>query len=122
MLQKLGPVLTGFTNGVILTVILSLIAALALHFTSLSESFMPGLALGILIFSVFIGGWCAAGKAGSRGLLNGLKVALLFICLSLIITAVFLPGSFDWWGCLIKTASTLAAGALGGILGVTGKS
>lgn len=118
MLRKFSPVINGFMKGIMLAIVLSLISALTLHFTSLSESTLPGLALAILLFSVFMGGWWAARQAGSHGLLNGTKVAFLFIVLSLIITIVFLPGHFTWLGCLFKLLPVLLVGAAGGMLGV----
>ncbi|MGI6648595.1 MAG: TIGR04086 family membrane protein [Bacillota bacterium] len=118
MIKLSSPLVRGFTSGVILLGILGIIVGLLMYFTNLPESVSPLLTLSIFIFSVFVGGFLAARRQGSKGLLLGFEMALAFIILVLVINLVFNPGHFSWTTSLIKFLLAALAGILGGIMGV----
>ncbi|MEW6066563.1 hypothetical protein P378_13485 [Desulforamulus profundi] len=102
----------GFSLG------LSILAGLAYYFTSLPESSMPWVATVILFVSVVVGGGYAAKRARNRGLFNGLGVGVATFIILWLLVGLFLPGDVLLVGALGKLALTLAAGGLGGMLGV----
>ncbi|RYD04493.1 hypothetical protein N752_14060 [Desulforamulus aquiferis] len=97
---------------------LSIIAGLTYYFTSLSENTMSWVAASILFLSVATGSGYAAKRARSRGLFNGLGVGIVSFILIWIISGLFLPSSILLAGALGKLTLTLAAGGLGGVIGV----
>lgn len=96
----------------------SIITGLLYYFTSLSESTMPLASAIILFVSIAIGSGYAAKRARSRGLFNGLGVGITTYLIIWILVGLFLPSNILLMGALGKLTLTLAAGALGGMLGV----
>lgn len=97
---------------------LSIVAGLTYYFTSLSENTMSWVAASILFLSVASGSAYAAKRARSRGLFNGLGVGVITFIVLWLISGIILPGSVLLAGALGKLALTLAAGSLGGMIGV----
>jgi putative membrane protein (TIGR04086 family) len=96
-------------------VILTTIFASLIYFANVSEFFLQPVSLVIDVISLFIGGFLLSRKAGERGLLHGLLLALLFFLIA------YLLGSTGLWSAsqsLLKIASCFLAASLGGILGV----
>lgn len=97
---------------------LSTVAGLAYYFTSLSENTMPWVSAVILFISVTAGSGYAAKRARSKGLFNGLGVGVITFVVIWISVGMFLPSNVLLAGAVSKLAITLAAGGLGGTLGV----
>jgi len=97
---------------------LSALAGLIYYFTSLSEHTMSWAAAAILFLSVASGSGYAAKRARSKGLFNGLGVGLLTFIILWFLAGMILPGNVLLVGAMGKLALTLAAGSLGGIIGV----
>lgn len=108
----------GLLVALVLSVLLSLFSTLILHFSSLSERFLPWIAAAILLISVFCGSGLAAARAGKKGLLHGLGVGLGFLVLLLILGTLLFPDPLTLMGVLEKLLLAASAGALGGVLGV----
>lgn len=104
--------------SLILTVGLVLVLAALVQYTSLRESSLPAGGATIVLLSTLAGGFYAAQKAGSRGLVHGFGVGLCFALMALIITLTFYTDSFTWLGFLKKSLLSSAGGSLGGVLGV----
>lgn len=109
---KGGLVALGFT------LILTLILAFLVQFTSMRETNLPVGGIVIVVLSTMAGGWFAAKEAGNRGLWHGLGVGIIFAVFALLISLIFFSDSFSWLGLLKKTLWSGAGGILGGILGV----
>lgn len=118
MFKLNSPVFGGFFRGLAVLIILGLIYGLLMYFTTIPETTSPYITLAGLAVSVFYGGLGASRRAGAKGLMVGLEVALLFVILILGITLIFRPGCFDWGTALLKLGIVLLAGILGGITGV----
>ncbi|MCG0277319.1 MAG: TIGR04086 family membrane protein [Thermanaeromonas sp.] len=106
--------------GLLYALVAALLQAVLLGFlfyvTPLSEGWLPLLAMVILALAVFIGALQAARMAGSRGLWQGLGVALLFI---LVLSALsWTSGALTFKTLAQKLGLSLLAGAMGGIAGV----
>lgn len=113
-----SALLRGTLYAIVLSVLGSGVMGMVYFLTSLSESTLPWLASSILFLSVMVGGGAAARKVGSNGLYHGLGVGIMFFLLSLFLALVFLPATVLFIPMLQKLLLALAAGALGGMLGV----
>lgn len=102
----------------VISLILSILVGIIYYLSSLSESTLPWMASGILCLSVFIGGGLAANWVGAKGLYHGLGVGVVYFILVWLVAGLFLPGSVSLVGFASKLAMSLAAGSIGGVLGV----
>lgn len=109
----------GLLVALAVAIVLSLLSTLLLHFTNVSERFLPWIAAFILFISVFFGGGLAAARVGGKGLFHGLLVGLGFFILMWVLGTLLFPGPSTVIGLIEKFVLTVAAGALGGILGVS---
>jgi putative membrane protein (TIGR04086 family) len=111
-------VIRGFTWALVISVISSLLITLLLHFTSISEAFLPSFATLIFFLSILLGSTISARNAGNRGLIHGLLVGLSYLLFSLILGLVFSNDPFSWLLFVKKITYTLIGGSLGGIIGI----
>ncbi len=115
---SLREVLRGTLLGLAVSFLGSALIGVGYYFTSLSENCLPWFAAGLFFFSVLVGAWSAASRAGKRGLFHGLGVAALFFILSWLLATTILPSQVMLVSMLQKLILALVAGALGGVLGV----
>ncbi len=87
--RQIWPLLRGAIHGLLAALALlltfSLPAALIVYFSPLSETALTGVALLLDALAAGAGGWYAARRAGSRGLLCGALTALFLAPLLLLI-------------------------------------
>ncbi len=110
--------LRAITKAVILTLILGLVLAFVIYFSSLSEELLPALGKGILILSIFLAACQVSKHYGSKGLIRGLGVGGVFLTLTLLASLVFNPSLITLKTVLYGLLFCLTAGGLGGILGI----
>lgn len=108
----------GLLAALAIAIVLSLLSTLLLHFSNLSEKFLPWIAAFILLISAFFGSGLAAARAGNKGLFHGLGVGLGFFVLIWLLGMLLFPKPITLLDLLGKLLLTVSAGALGGILGV----
>lgn len=109
--------LLGLLYALVVASIQAVLLGILFYATPLSEAWLPLLAMVILALAVFIGALQAARLAGSRGLWQGLGVALLFILVLLALSSTY--GALTFKALVQKLGLSLLAGAMGGIAGVT---
>jgi len=116
--KKLSVELNGLGRSLLLSLLLSLLAAVLIYYTSLQETLMVSLANIIIILSVFWGGCHVSKTYGSKGLLHGSITGIFFFFFLLAVT-LFIDLSLVTAKSIIYTllACTLSGG-LGGILGI----
>ncbi|MDR3565848.1 MAG: TIGR04086 family membrane protein [Negativicutes bacterium] len=111
-------------KGVLVSLVVSLICVLFLSLASLGtenllvENYMRYIMVAVTMSSIFIGSAYAAQRAGAAGLLIGMAVGGVYVLISL---AIGLEMSTDAVSMLVlanKFVAGLAAGALGGLVGV----
>ncbi|SMB94617.1 putative membrane protein, TIGR04086 family [Desulfonispora thiosulfatigenes DSM 11270] len=111
-------ILKGALGAIIISFVLTLIITLTLHFSSLSESYIPALASLIFFVSILLGSTISSKIAGSKGLLHGLGVGLTYLAFALIIGS-FIAGDTFSGGLLAKKILYAVLGSgLGGVIGV----
>ncbi|MGE5371231.1 MAG: TIGR04086 family membrane protein [Solirubrobacterales bacterium] len=109
----------GLLAAIVIALILGLAVTGVVYCSPLQENILYPLADLSLIASVFCGGALSAGRHGNRGLLRGAVLGLTFFLVTLAAWLVFSPETIELAAILKKLAFTCAAGALGGICGVS---
>ena len=110
--------LKGLLWAILITIILGIISALLLQYTSLSESLLSGFSSFIFFISMFSGSIIAAYSAQSKGLLYGTAVSLSYFILALL-GGLILDSSLLSFAFILKRCGlTACSGLLGGIIGI----
>lgn len=110
------------SKGILLSVVISLAAmgvlSVFVFFMNISDKTVSTFIFALTAISVFIGAFVLAKNIDSRGLLNGLLLAVGYFAVLLILSLAINGGiSFDSHN-LLRLVSILAAGMLGGVLGI----
>ncbi len=101
-----------------LSILLLLIVTLILTFTPIKEDNIPLLTTAIMIISIAAGSIYMAIKAQEKGWLNGGIVGILYFVILLFLNYLFIkPFIFDIYT-IGKFFISLAAGVIGGMIGV----
>ena len=111
-----SSVLNGLIWSLVVSICLSIIITLVLHFTAVSENLIPAFAT-LIFLSILSGSIVSAKTAGNKGLIHGVSVGLLYLFISLILSLFIISGSFGWL-VFLKIAYTLIASSIGGIIGI----
>jgi len=114
MNRILSVELRAITKAVLFSLVLGLVSAFVIYFSSLSEELLPALGKGILILSIFLAACQVSKHYGSKGLIRGLSIGMVFFIIMLIATFIFNPSLIA-----LKTfVYTLLLCLLAGILGI----
>jgi len=115
---QIGSVVRGLVWALVATILLGIIISLLLQYTSLSESLLGSYSTFIFFISMLVGSTIGARAAGNKGLLHGLSITLLYWILTLIIGIIWNPEALTMIFLAKRLGFTLAAGVLGGIIGI----
>lgn len=119
MMDKKLPVeLKGLGKGLLISLILCLLSAPLVYLTGIKETILPTLGNFILAIGVFWCGCYVSKSYGSKGLVRGITMGLTFFILMLIATFALNSALISFKTFLYTLALCLAAGGLGGILGI----
>lgn len=108
----------GLGRGLLLSLILSLISAIAVYYTGIRETVLPMLGNIILMLGVFAVAGYVSRQHGSKGLFRGITMGILFFILMLIATYIFNSSLISLKAFLQTLAICVFSGALGGIVGI----
>ena len=100
------------------SLVLALITGTIVYYTSLNEALLSSLGKVILIFTVFMTGCSVSKSYGNKGLVRGMTMGTVYFILILIATLVFIPSLLSFASVVYTLLICLAAGGLGGILGI----
>lgn len=116
----------GFFKGVgiaaLLTLLIFLISALLLSYTSLPESAIPYISFITQIIGALIAGLIPAKRARTRGMLTGSLSGFIYILIIWLIASLASDGFYVGKHILTMLLLSLIAGGIGGITGVNLKS
>lgn len=98
--------------------ILALIAGTVVYYTSLEESLLSTLGKIIMIITIFTGGCLVSKFHGNKGLVRGLMMGTAYFIIILTATFLFVPALINLPQVIYTLLIALAAGGLGGILGI----
>lgn len=116
--KKLSIELKGLGKGLLVSLVLCLLVAPVVYFTGIKETAMPALGNLILAIGIFWCGCCVSKSYGSKGLVRGISMGLVFFILMLIATFIFNSSLIGFKTFLYTLSLCLIAGGLGGILGI----
>ncbi len=111
-------ILKSIAFAFVLSVVLLLVVTLLLTFTPIKEDALPIFSTAIMIISIASGSIYMAFKAEEKGWLNGGIVGILYFLILLLANYLFIkPFVLDIYT-LAKFFVSLAAGVIGGMIGV----
>jgi putative membrane protein (TIGR04086 family) len=103
-----------------LVIILALAAAAGalIYVVPVPETVMGPASAGILVIGALAGGWTAGKAAGTRGMLQGLRVSILLFFCMIALTLLFSASPLKTGRVISALLLVLPSGAIGGIIGV----
>ena len=116
--KKLSIEVKGLGKGILVSLVLCLLVTPVVYFTGIKETVMPALGNLILAIGIF---WCSSYVSksyGSKGLVRGVSMGLVFFILMLIATFISNSSLIGFKTFLYTLSLCLVAGSLGGILGI----
>ncbi len=116
--NKLSIEVKGLGKGILVSLLLCLLVTPVVYFTGIKETVMPALGNLILAIGIF---WCSSYVSksyGSKGLVRGVSMGLVFFILMLIATFISNSSLIGFKTFLYTLSLCLVAGGLGGILGI----
>ncbi|QGT99259.1 hypothetical protein SYNTR_0666 [Candidatus Syntrophocurvum alkaliphilum] len=118
MTNKLSIELNGLGRAIITAFVLSVFSAIIVYFTGLHETLIGPLSNIILIISIFYGACYVSKNYGTKGLVRGIILGLMFFIVILIATLIFNISLLSLSTLISTLAVCLISGGLGGILGI----
>ncbi|HWQ61339.1 MAG TPA: TIGR04086 family membrane protein [Negativicutes bacterium] len=122
--NRVPAVATAIGKGVLVSLIVSLVAIVFLSVVSLAteslfiDNYLRYIMVGVTVASIFIGSAYAAQRAGGLGLLVGMAVGLIYVLISVGVGLETTPEPVSLLALANKLFAGIAAGALGGLVGV----
>jgi putative membrane protein (TIGR04086 family) len=110
--------LRGLFKSLLFGMIACLLASVVVYFSGIAETSMAIIGRLILIGSVFYAACYVSKSYGSKGLIRGLTMGVVFYIVLLIASLVFRESPIDIPRYLLNLVICLGAGAFGGILGI----
>jgi len=111
------PMLAGITYALIWLAVGALLLSLLLHFTSFKESNLEMMAFVVHSFASFVGGFSAGKRANSKGWYYGASLGIVYGLLIIIVSFLATDVSLSLHSAILLF-TVLAAGAIGGMIGV----
>ncbi len=105
-------------KALLASLLLALLSAVIVFYSSISEAILPTLGKTILAATVFIAACIAARDRGSKGLIRGINMGLVVFILTIIATVALQPGSLALKSSLYALCLCLLSGAIGGVVGI----
>ncbi len=118
MVRQFAGEFLGFLLALVFALIIGAVLALGIYWTPLKETMLNPLSDFVLMLSIFIGGWYSAHYYGNRGLIRGVVVGLLIFIFIFLLTLIAKPALISLKSLFKDLCFAIAAGGLGGILGV----
>lgn len=113
---------TGFIRGLLFallfTVVVFLVSAILLSYTSLPEDAIPVISTATKLIGALVAGFVPAKRSGNRGIITGAVSGLLYILIIVITAALTTQEQFFGMNVLTTALLCVLSGALGGIFGV----
>ena len=120
MAQDFKKILKGVLLSLVISILLAALLAIVVFFADISDRTVSTLVMLSSAVSVFSGAVILAKNIESRGLLNGFVLAAIYFLV--LISISFLTGGISLdSSAALRLVAILAAGMLGGILGINSK-
>lgn len=109
--------LKAITRGVILSVVLLLICAFIFFYTSFNEKYMSNVVWIITVLGICYSSIFGAYKIGSRGLIHGILIGMIYTALLGIIALLAEKGDINTMSYVVMLSMSIVIGGLSGIIG-----
>ncbi len=122
--QKMPGAAMAIGAGVLVSLMVSLVAIIFLSVISLAteslfiENYLRYIMVAVTVTSIFIGSAFAAQRAGGAGLLVGMAVGIVYVLISIGVGLEMTQEPVSLLALANKVFAGIAAGALGGLVGV----
>lgn len=122
--QKVSGVAVSIFRGLIVSLVVSFISIIILSFITLTtestvlERYMNYVMVAVTMLSIFIGSAYATSKTESKALIIGMAVGCVYVLISIGLGMEIANESITLLTMVNKFAAGIAAGALGGIIGI----
>jgi putative membrane protein (TIGR04086 family) len=122
--QKMPGAAMAIGAGVLVSLMVSLVAIIFLSVISLAteslfiENYLRYIMVAVTVTSIFIGSAFAAQRAGGAGLLVGMAVGIVYVLISIGVVLEMTQEPVSLLALANKVFAGIAAGALGGLVGV----
>ena len=117
-MENLRDILKGIIVSFVILFCLLIVFAAVLSITSLSDTYIKPVLIGITFFSIIISSFFSLKKIKNKGAINGLIIGIGFLFILFIISFIINKGiSFDMYSYMTMFFGILS-GMIGGILGV----
>lgn len=114
-------IIKGSVTAIILTLLLLLVFAIILTYTSLNENVINPVIIVISVVSILIGSSISTLKISKNGLLNGGLVGIIYILTIYLLSSITSSGFGINLYSIIMIILSIIAGMIGGIIGVNMK-
>ena len=118
MPKSMSIELAALIKTLLFSFVMALIAGTVVYFTPLQESLLSALGKMILIITIFTGACLVSRNYGNKGLVRGLAMGSIYFVLIVAATFIFAPAILSLASIVYTLLISLAAGGLGGILGI----
>lgn len=118
MMKNVVRIAKGSATALIITLVLLLIFAMLLTFTSIQENTIKPVIIIITAISILIGSSISTLKINKNGMLNGGLVGLSYILTMYVLSSIIATGFSLNLSSIIMIVSSVLAGIIGGIIGV----
>lgn len=108
----------GVMISILLTLILLFVFSIFLTYTNISEATIEPLIIGITGISILAGSSMTTAKIKKRGIINGMIIGGIYMCLIYLISSILNTGFAMNIYTIIMIIIGILAGAVGGIVGV----
>lgn len=109
--------LKAITRGIILSVVLLLICAFVFFYTSINENYMGNIVWIITVLGICYSSIYGAFKIGSRCLIHGILIGVIYTSLLGIIALLAEQGDVNTMSYVIMLSMSIVVGGLSGIIG-----
>lgn len=116
--QNVFRIIKGSIVAIILTLVLLLIFAMLLTYTSIQENTIQPVVIVITAISIFIGSSISTLKIKKYGLINGSLVGMIYIVTIYLLSSLTGSGFHVNINTIIMIVAAIIAGMIGGIVGV----
>ncbi|MEG6586032.1 TIGR04086 family membrane protein [Dendrosporobacter sp. 1207_IL3150] len=122
--QKVSGVAVSIFRGLIVSLVVSFISIIILSFITLTtestvlERYMNYVMVAVTMLSIFIGSAYATSKTESKALIIGMAIGCVYVLISVGLGMEIANESITLLTMVNKFAAGIAAGALGGIIGI----
>lgn len=118
MFKNLPVEIKGLGKALASAAVLGLVISLVVYFSGLQETLLNPLGKLALIVSVFWGGCYISQSYGTKGMIRGMSLGIMFFIIILITTLLFAPAHIGFKSFLYSLLLCVVSGGLGGILGI----